>query len=148
MLHFKGDQDFAQPLPVVWSRLSDIKFLVGCIPDAEAVEHPSPQRATCKVRPGFTFVRGTLGVTLEIVEAVEGQALKLLCHAKGIGSGNDVEMALTFAEREGGSRVHWSADVTNLTGLLKAAPRMLLQGAAQKVIADVWESVKRNLANG
>lgn len=147
MLHFEGDQVFALPLPVVWSKLSDLKFLVGCIPNAEAVEHPSPQLATCKVRPGFTFVRGTLSVTLKVVEAVEGQALKLLCHGKGIGSSNDVEMSLAFAEQEGGSRVHWSADVTNLGGLLKATPQMLLKGAAQKVIADVWESVKSRLTS-
>lgn len=147
MLHFEGDQDFAQPLPVVWSKLSDLKFLVGCIPDAEAVEHPSPQLATCKVRPGFTFVRGSLSVTLKVVEATEGQTLKLLCHGKGIGSSNDVEMALAFADQNGATRVHWVADITNLGGLLKATPQMLLKGAAQKVIADVWESVKTRLAS-
>ena len=49
--------------------------------------------------------------------------------------------------REGGSRVHWTVDITELGGLLKAIPQGLLKGAAQKVIDDIWASIASRLAS-
>jgi carbon monoxide dehydrogenase subunit G len=82
-----------------------------------------------------------------VLERTPDSVLRLLAHAKGIGSGNDVEAVLTLAPQDGSTRLHWSAEAKNFTGLLKMVPAGLMQGAAQKVIADVWETVKRKLAN-
>lgn len=148
MLHFEGDTDFTQPNALVWSKLSDLRFLTSCIPDAESITHNPDGSATCILRPGFSFIRGTLEVTARITEAIEGQPLRIRADGKGIGSSNEVELALHFVEKDGGTRIHWTADVTKLGGLLKAMPQGLLKGAAQKVIGDVWEQVKKKLAEG
>jgi len=146
MLHFEGDTDFTQPPATVWSKLADVHFLTACIPDLESATVRDDGSAVCVIRPGFSFIRGTLEVTMKIADAVPNQALRIHAHGKGIGSSNDVEMALTFAERDGGTRIHWTADITHLGGLLKALPQGLLKGAAQKVIGDVWERVKVKLS--
>lgn len=146
MLHFEGDIDFAPPPAVVWGKLTDAAFVVGCIPDVQSVTHPAPDSAVCVIRPGFSFVRGTLELTMKLAAVEDGKTLKATGHGKGIGSSNDVEVLMTLAPHDAGTRVHWVADVTNLGGLLKAAPKGLLQGAAQKVIADVWASVQERLA--
>jgi carbon monoxide dehydrogenase subunit G len=146
MLHFEGDTDFAKPPAEVFAKLSDARFLVQCIPGVESVTRSEPAESVCILRPGFSFVRGTLEITMRVVEAVAPVKVRVLAHGKGIGSSNDVEGVLLFAEQDGGTRSHWTADVTNLGGLLKAIPQGLLRGAAQKVIADVWESVKLKVA--
>jgi carbon monoxide dehydrogenase subunit G len=146
MLHFEGDVDFPQPPAAVFAKLSDARFLVQCIPGVEQVHKSEPSESVCILRPGFSFVRGTLEITMQIVEVTEATRIRALAHAKGIGSGNDVETVLLFAPQHAGTRIHWTADVTNLSGLLKAIPQGLLRGAAQKVIADVWESVRVKLA--
>ncbi|OAI53565.1 hypothetical protein AYO44_04005 [Planctomycetaceae bacterium SCGC AG-212-F19] len=148
MLHFEDDTNFSQPPGFVWAKLADIKFLVTCIPDLESATPRDDGSAVCIIRPGFSFVRGTLDVTMQIVEAVENKLLRIQAHGKGIGSSNDVELALHFAERDGGTRIHWTADITHLGGLLKALPQGLLKGAAQKVIGDVWERVKVKMGEG
>jgi carbon monoxide dehydrogenase subunit G len=148
MLHFEGDTDFTQPPGFVWGKLADIKFLVTCIPDLESATPRDDGSAVCVIRPGFSFIRGTLEVTMKIGEAVENKLLRIPAHGKGIGSSNDVELALHFAERDSGTQIHWTADITNLGGLLKALPQGLLKGAAQKVIGDVWERVKVKLQSG
>jgi carbon monoxide dehydrogenase subunit G len=145
MLHFEGDTDFPQPTSLVWSKLSDIRFLASCIPDVESITHNPDNSATCIVRPGFSFVRGTLEVTTRITEAVEGQPLRIHADGKGIGSSNELELSLQFTDKDAGTRIHWSCDVTKLGGLLKAMPQGLLKGAAQKVIGDVWEQVRKKL---
>ena len=41
----------------------------------------------------------------------------------------------------------WTGTVTAMTGLLKLAPKGLVQATAQKVIDDVWAAVSARLAS-
>jgi len=145
MLHFEGDKGFPQPPAELWARLNDARFLAECIPDAQSVSQAEQATATLTVRPGFSFVRGTLDVTLRVADAVEGSSLSLLVHSKGIGSTSDVEATLSFAPQDSGTRVHWVADVQQLGGLLKAVPQGLIKASAQKIIGDVWARVEARL---
>lgn len=142
---FEGDRDFPLKLSDVWAKLRDARWLVQCIPDASPGEHGEPDRATCAVRPGFAFARGSLDVVLEVAEAAENQTLRFLVASKGIGSSADVETILTFSSHDSATRVHWKAEIKRLGGLLKAVPAGLIRGAAQKVIEDVWTSVTERM---
>jgi carbon monoxide dehydrogenase subunit G len=148
MLHYEGETDFPQSPPELWGDLSDARFLVRCVPDVEAVTRAEPVVAEFRVRPGIALVRGTLNAQLQIVEAQAPALVRLRVVGKGIGSSSTVEAALTLVPRDGGSRVRWTADVTQLGGLLKAVPRGLIQAAAQKVIADLWAAVQAKLGGG
>jgi 2-furoyl-CoA dehydrogenase large subunit len=146
MLHFEGDKEFPQPPGDLWPRLSDARFLVQCIPDVQSVSRAEPQEAVAVLRPGVAFVRGTLELTLRVAEAVPDKSVSLSLHSKGIGSSSTVQAALALTPQGGGTRVHWSADIQELGGLLKAVPRGLIQASAQKVIADVWAGLEAKLA--
>jgi carbon monoxide dehydrogenase subunit G len=145
MLHFEGDKDFPQPPADLWVKLTDARFLVQCIPGVEAVTRADPDAAEWTLRPGVSFVRGTLDVSLRVVEAVASTSARLLVHSKGIGSTADVEANLTFALQATGTRVHWTVEIKSLGGLLKAVPQGLIKASAQKVIADAWTAVEANL---
>jgi carbon monoxide dehydrogenase subunit G len=143
MLHFEGDRDFPLSSLDLWSKLRDARFLVTCIPDATSQGELQRDKVVCSVRPGFSFVGGTLEITIEILDAKESTELHFLVASKGIGSSSEVETGLTIAATDSGSRVHWVADVRRLGGLLKAIPSGLIRGAAQKIIEDVWERIGR-----
>jgi carbon monoxide dehydrogenase subunit G len=145
MLHFEGDRDLAQAPSVVWSKLSDARFLVECIPGVESVASAEPSKATCTLRPGFAFVRGTLELTLTVSNAVPDQSVHLLLQTRGIGSTSEVEAELSLTPLGNGTRLHWVADVKTLGGLLKAVPQGLIKAAAQKVIADALTAVEAKL---
>jgi carbon monoxide dehydrogenase subunit G len=145
MLHFEGDEDFPQSPAELWAKLSDPRFLVQCIPDAEVVAKAEADTAVIKLRPGFSFVRGTLEITLKVVEAVPARSVRIAARSKGIGSTSDVETNLTFAAQGSGTRVHWAADINELGGLLKAVPRGLIKASAQKVINDLWAALAAKL---
>ncbi len=146
MLHFEGDRDFARPPAELWAKLSDASFLVSCIPDAEAVTVSEPKRAVCQVRPGLSFVRGNLEVTIDVSEAVEGKSARYRVDTKGVGSNAVVEANLTFLPQDAGTRVHWAAEIQQLGGLLKMVPQGLIKASAQKVIGDVWQSIESKLS--
>lgn len=148
MLHFEGDRDFPLPLAHLFALLGDAGFLVRCLPDVESVAQSDADRAIFVIRPGFSFVRGTLNVNLEITERVEGKSIRMQVASKAIGSTSRLETGLAFAAQDGGTRVHWTADITELGGLLKAVPQGLIKAAAQKVIGDVWAALETKLAGG
>ena len=145
MLHFEGDKDFPQPPAELWAKLSDLRFIVQCTPDVEAVVKTEANAAQIKVRPGFSFVRSTLEITLRVLEAVPRNSIRIAAHSKGIGSTSDVEASLVLAPRDDGTRIHWTADITALGGLLKAVPQGLIKASAQKVINDLWAALEARL---
>jgi carbon monoxide dehydrogenase subunit G len=148
MLRFEGDRDFGQAPAELWAKLTDARFLAQCIPDVESVRQAQPDRAEVVLRPGFSFVRGTLDLTLEVVDAVAPSSARLVLRAKGMGSSSDVEATLALAPQGEGTRVHWAVEVKALGGLLKPVPPGLIRGAAQKVVADAWAAVEARLAAG
>ena len=144
MLTFEGDQDFSQPPDEVWSKLANPQFLVRCIPDVQSVARAGPDEAVFSLRPGFSFVRGTLQITLQVVEANKPVSARLRANSKGIGTSSDVEAILELGPHNAGTRVHWVAEVKQLGGLLKAVPQGLIKASAQKVIADIWSAIAAN----
>lgn len=145
MLHFEGEKDYSLPIEQVFEKLTDARFLLDCVGGVEAVARQEADEAVWTLRPNLGFVRGTLETTLQVRERQPPTAARLQVVSKGIGSGSEVCVDLTLTEKAGGTAVHWSADVTSLTGLLKAVPSGLLKGAAQKVIADLWAAVDAKL---
>jgi carbon monoxide dehydrogenase subunit G len=148
MVRFESDREFALAPAELWAKLTDARFLVQCVPDVESVTQAEADRAALVLRPGFAFVRGTLDVTLQVVDAVAPSSARVLLHSKGIGSSSDVEATLALAPQGEGTRVHWVAEVKSLGGLLKMVPSGLVRGAAQKVVEDAWNAVAAKLAPG
>jgi carbon monoxide dehydrogenase subunit G len=148
MLRFEGDRDFALAPEVLWEKLTDVHFLVDCIPDVETVKELGPDHAALVLRPSFAFVRGTLEVTIDLVDKAAPESARFLLHSKGIGSSSDVEATVHLARQGDGTRVHWVAEVKALGGLLKAVPAGLIRGAAQKVVNEAWAAIEKKLASG
>jgi carbon monoxide dehydrogenase subunit G len=146
MLHFEGIKDLPHSPDAVWSKLRSAGFLVQSIPGVESVKQTGSEVASCVIRPGFSFVRGTLEVTIQIAEATQPTMVRLAIASKSIGSSSQVDARINISGQDSGTRVEWSADVTELGGLLKAVPQGLLKASAQKVIGDVWSGVESKLA--
>ena len=144
-MQFEGEKDFPLPAKTVFAKLSDARFLVDCIPGREVLKLSEERVAICTQRPGFAFVRGTLEVTIKILDAVPDSTIKYSLASKGIGSSSEVETVMTLSPKDAGTHVRWKAEVKSMGGLLKAVPSGLIRGAAQKVIADVWLEVEKKL---
>jgi carbon monoxide dehydrogenase subunit G len=145
MMRFEGDRNIPYEPAEVFPKFRDVSFLVQCVPDSTPIVEATRDRAECRVRPGFAFIRGTMDVTLQVVQAVEPKTVQLLINSKGIGSSADVDVFLTLDSREQGTHLHWIAEVKQLGGLLKAVPSGLIRGAAQKTIDELWRRVTNKI---
>lgn len=142
MIHFQGVETFPGPLAEVSAKLSDAGFLAVNLPDAHATE-TTPDRAVWKVKPKVAFLAGELDTVCTVAER-NLEHVKFRVEVKGVGSGSVVESELKFAATDDGqgTLVSWTGDVVSMTGLLKLAPKGLVQATAQKVIADCWAALK------
>jgi carbon monoxide dehydrogenase subunit G len=143
MLRFEGESLLPGSPEINAARLKDATFLVKRLPDLEKTISVEPSRAVFTLRPGLSFVRGTIEVNLEIRE--EGATIVHNVKGKSIGATNEVEARLNVAAAEGQTKLSWVAEVKNLTGLLKAVPQGLIKAAAQKVIADTIAALQKGL---
>jgi len=148
MLRFEGDKNLTSPLNQVWSKLSDARFLIQCVPDVHSVRQADADHASLTIRPGLAFMRGNLDVTVRVHDKVEPNSFKVDLISKGIGSSSTVEVTQTLSATDAGTHVHWVAELKELGGLLKLVPSGLIQGAAQRIIGDVWNRVEQKLKEG
>jgi len=147
MIHFEGDKSFPLPVEEVASKLSNVEFLVSCLPDVQ-ISQIAPDRAAWKVKPKLAFLSGNLNVEMHTTARDAGKSVAYQVVAKAIGASSTVAVALAFTATEsGGTAVHWTGDVTQVTGLLKMVPSGLLQGSAHKVIEEVWTAVTAKLGH-
>jgi carbon monoxide dehydrogenase subunit G len=144
MIHFEGDKSFPLPVAEVAARLSDAGFLANCLPDAQ-VSLASPEKAEWKLKPKLSFITGSLNVEMTRTAHETGKSVNFQVFARAIGATSTVLTHLSFAESAGGTAVHWTGDLTEVTGLLKIVPKGLIEGSARKVIEDVWAAVSARL---
>ena len=150
IVKLEGTQQFTQGPEELYRHLTDLSFMARCIPDLEKVEHPDADTMVCRVRPGFSFLRGKLDVTFKILDRQPPNGATMRMVGKGIGNQVTVETALGITPHGtgAGSELHWSAEVTERTGLLKSVSPALIQAAAHKLISDSWSSVRDEMESG
>jgi len=144
MIHFEGDRFFPLAPDVVAAKLGNAAFLVGCLQNVEQVIEATPDKAVWKLRTGFSFLSTTLEIALAVTGREPGRAT-YEAFSKGVGASSRVLAALTFHSAEGGTKVHYTADVAERTGFLKIVSAGLIQAAAKSVIEDTWKAIEAKL---
>ncbi len=147
MIRFQGTETLAVPAATAFAKLGDAGWLAHALPDAE-ITSAAPDAAGWRVKPKFAFMAGVLDTTATVAGRDPDRAVRYTVVSTGVGSRSTVRATLTFAPAAGGCTVEWVADVTELGGLLKLAPRGLIQAAAHAVIKEVWAAVGAKLAAG
>lgn len=145
MIQFSGKENFPCSQEQLWSKLSCPRFLCDCFPGVESVEQLDDRSATFRVRPGFSFLRGTLEVHLEIVDTQPQTQASARVRVRGIGSSAQATIRLEFTTTDGAARVTWSVEAGEMGGLLAAISPGLIQAAAQRVARDTWAGVHTRL---
>ena len=130
---------------VVFPRLVDMPFLVDCLPDLHVIKSVQATRAEATLRPGFSFARSEMHLTIEKVEESPPSAARFTFATKGIGSSSIVEARFQLTDNADGCSIQWVADVRQLGGLLKAVPSGLIQAGAERVINDLLTRIEQRL---
>src|SRR5438132_11807260 len=146
-MNFSGVEYFECSQAELWHGLTDMAFVSGVIPDVERVERIEPAGFSCKVRPGFSVLKGSLDVHFDILESASPERLNVRSRGKGIGSAVVVDIAIQLAPRGAGTELKWTGTIVSREGLLKPVGPSLIQAAAQRVIDSFWQKFRAALSS-
>jgi carbon monoxide dehydrogenase subunit G len=144
-LEFGGEEAFSAPPERVYGLLTDLDTLAATIPDLVSSERVDERTLKCVVRPGFSFLRGTLKLTITVENSQPPESAAMRVAAQGIGVSLELASRLNIAAEGAGSRLVWNARVEKLTGLVAALSPTLIKAAADQVIRQAWQQVREKL---
>ena len=146
-LTFGGEEHFDVPAAKVFALLTDLDQFAKNIPDLVNADRAGERTLNCVVKPGFSFLRGTMKLAIEMAELEAPRHAKMLIRSSGIGVQMLVESTLNIADTGAGSRLNWEARVTEMKGLVATVSPSLVRGAAEQIIRTSWSKIHEQLAS-
>jgi len=147
-MNFSGTEHFDCTQADLWARLNDMAFISRVIPDVDKVEHLEPTGFSCKVRPKFAFLTGSLDLNFTIIESKPENRLVVRARGKGIGAAIVVDIEIHLLPTVSGTDLNWTGTIVSREGLLKPVGTGLIQGAAERVIQNLWHKFRAALQPG
>lgn len=144
-LDLDGVEHFKSPPDDVYRVLTDIDLMPELIPDLQSYEKVDEHQLKCVVRPGFSFIRGKLNISIQMAELQPPESAIMLIAARGIGTEIDIESRFKLAAENGGTEMAWSAKVVRLKGLVATVSPALTSAAAGVVLRTGWEQIRKQL---
>jgi len=142
---FGGEEHFSASPEKLFELLTNLDAMAATIPDLVSAEKVDERTMKCVVRPGFSFLRGTMKLTISLGEVQRPESAAMSVAAQGIGVSMNVISQLNISPAEGGSRLDWTARIQELKGLISAVSPGLIKAAADQVIRHAWSQVRQQL---
>jgi carbon monoxide dehydrogenase subunit G len=148
MVKLEGQREFSVPVDVLWTKLTDMSFIIAAVPDVKEVKSITADKAELVIQPKLSFIKADLSLTIEQQPGEPNRSAIWVLKTKAIGSSSKVKATMDLTPSDTGATMHWTAAVEELGGLMKLVPTGLMQAAAQKVIGDVLTGVEEKLGTG
>ncbi|HEX3870394.1 MAG TPA: SRPBCC domain-containing protein [Pirellulales bacterium] len=141
-IEFGGEESFTSPPERVFDVLTDLDHMARTIPDLVSSQRVDDHTLKCVVRPGFSFLRGTMKLTIAIADVHRPTDARMNVDASGIGVTMRVESQIRVESEGPGSKLLWTARVTQAKGLVASLSPALLRAAADQIIRHAWLQVR------
>ena len=144
-MQFSGSVEIAAPRERVWAFVIDPNQVGQCGPGVESIEVIDDTHFKAAAKVGIGFISARFVVNMEFAELQAPDRATIKAHGQAPGSAVDAtaEMALSDGT-DGGTKMDWSADV-NIAGTLASVGARLIDGTANKMIAQTFDCMKSKL---
>ena len=144
-IEFGGEMGFEVAPEKLYALLTDLDAMAATIPDLVSAQKVDESTINCVVRPGFSFLRGTMKLAISVDRSDPPRRALMTTAAQGIGVLMNVLANLEVEPDGNGSRLKWTAKVQELKGLIAAVSPGLITAAANQVIGHTWAEVRKRL---
>lgn len=146
MIEISGEERFSCDRDRMHAALADLEQVAAALPGLARIERNDGDTLVCRVRPGLSFLSGSLRTTITRRKEVAKEALGYRIDSRGIGAGAVANAHIRCLPDGGGrSRVEWQVAVEEVSGLLKPVGASLIEAAMGKVAAATWEGLHTRL---
>ncbi|HVU88557.1 MAG TPA: SRPBCC domain-containing protein [Pirellulales bacterium] len=142
---FGGEEMFRASPERLYAQLTDLDRMAKMLPDVVSTERVDDHSLRAVVRPGFSFLRGTMRLFIALADLAPPTAAGMNVTAEGIGVSMRVASTLRIAAEGAGSKLTWEARLEEVKGLAAALSPGLIKAAADQVIRHAWQQVRAEL---
>lgn len=142
---FGGQEVFNAAPDKVFAFLTNVDEMAKTIPDLVSAEKVDDRTLKCVVKPGFSFLRSTMRLTVTMEPDAAAKTAVMRVKADGLGVGMQTESHLKVTGTGAESKVDWTAQVTEMRGLISLVGSSLIKGAAEKTVKDGFAALRREL---
>ncbi|MDA8203921.1 MAG: carbon monoxide dehydrogenase subunit G [Chloroflexi bacterium] len=144
-MHFEGTVEIRAPRDRVWAFVIDPERVATCGPGVESVEVADGTHFRVRAKVGVGFVNARFTVDLETTDAVAPDRAVIRAHGQAPGSAVDGTAAMTLSDGpDGSTTMAWTTEVT-VAGTLASAGARLIEGTAQRMIAQTFDCMRSKL---
>ncbi|MFN8619431.1 MAG: carbon monoxide dehydrogenase subunit G [Chloroflexota bacterium] len=144
-MHFEGHVPIKADRQKTWDLLMDPQKVGTCGPGVERVEVIDANRFRIVAKVGIGMIRATFNVDVERTEAVAPDRAVLKGSGKAPGSAVDGSAEMHLSDGPDGTTVmDWKTDV-HIHGKLASVGARLIEGTAQKMIAQTFDCIRLKL---
>ena len=145
-MQLKGDVTIRAPRKKVWDFMTDPNQIGQCAPGVEKIEMIEPlKKYKGVVSVGFGAVKARFSGDVDVLELKEPDYAKIKAHGSATGSVADAISEVHFSDGpDGGTNVHWTADV-NVSGQLASLAARLMVPVSQKLAAQFYDQVRQRI---
>lgn len=142
---FTGEETFQATPAKVFAVITSMDAYAKAIPGLVSHEKIDGGAMKVALKPGLSFASGTVKATMRFTEHTPDSRAVLQIDSSGIGMTLNLEAAMNVVPDGDKTKVQWTGRVTNYSGLVKLAPAALVRGAADKVIKDGWDQLRKQI---
>ncbi|MFL5779016.1 MAG: CoxG family protein [Chloroflexota bacterium] len=145
-MQFSGSVTIRAPREKVWAFVIDPSQVGQCGPGVESIEAVDDRHYRAVAKVGVGFITARFKGTLEIVDEEPPDRAVLKASGQAPGSAADALATMHLRDGdEGGSTVmDWVAEVS-ISGTLASVGARLIEGTANKLIAQTFDCVRTTL---
>ena len=145
VIRLEGRERFPLPREQLAATLANAAALAACFADVTLVE-ATADLAKLEVSSDVTMLPGRVRVELSVVSREANRArYRILNQARGASA--TVEADIIF-EDTGADESHavWTAEIGQVTGLLRMMPSIVLKAGVESAIPHIWKRIHEALA--
>ncbi len=141
-MKLEGRQVIEVPLATAWDRIVDPRVLRACTPGLEKLEARDADHYDALLEVRLPALTGRFEGTIEYLERVPRERLRLRLSGKGPVGFVDGEVTLSLSELDEGTSLHYAADV-QIGGQIARLGQRMISGVTREMADQFFSALER-----
>ena len=141
----EGDKRFEAPRDTVWQVLASPESMAKTMPGVEGFEIHDDRHWTAKVKIPLGLGGLRMKINFEQLEERAPEFARLSAKGEGVGAIMNMQTSFELAEADGGTNMHWAADVS-IAGPVGSMGQRVLQPIINQQVGNVLTALEAKVA--
>lgn len=143
-MRVEGEKRFEAPRETVWRVLNSPESMAKTMPGVESFDVHDERNWTANVKIPLGLGGLRMKINFEKLEEREPEYAELSAKGQGVGAIMNMQTSFRLAEAEGGTTMHWAADVS-IAGPVGSMGQRVLQPIVNQQVGNVLRALEKQV---